>query len=219
MICLLRSNRSSSVGRKTGVLASCKRRPSVCWPHSRTMGPNRQRALSTTTRSKRKTLSSGMLRFVAMLVTMKYVTPWVYFVCSGGFCNTMNWAATGCLGGYLRIWDLSTYQVSNESKRSLLNEGRCSLRCHCSQCRHVCRHPAGVIKLMWHPTQPIIYAGTVEGLLYVWDARNGALLKTLAGHTDMVLDMTFIPGAENGNPLGLLTASDDESVRLFKVEN
>jgi hypothetical protein len=23
----------------------------------------------------------------------------------------MNWAATGCLGGYLRIWDLSTYQV------------------------------------------------------------------------------------------------------------
>ncbi|KAG7383092.1 hypothetical protein PHYPSEUDO_004014 [Phytophthora pseudosyringae] len=114
----------------------------------------------------------------------------------GGFCNTMNWAATGCLGGYLRIWDLATYQ-----------------------CRHACRHPAGVIKLLWHPTQPIVYSCTVEGLVYVWDARTGQLLKTLAGHTDMVLDMAFIPAFE-GNPVaGLLTASDDESVRLFHMDN
>ncbi|RQM21339.1 hypothetical protein B5M09_004146, partial [Aphanomyces astaci] len=27
-----------------------------------------------------------------------------------GFCNTLNWAATGDLGGELRIWDLATYQ-------------------------------------------------------------------------------------------------------------
>lgn len=30
---------------------------------------------------------------------------------SGGFCKTMNWAATGCLGGFLRIWDLSALHV------------------------------------------------------------------------------------------------------------
>jgi WD40 repeat protein len=29
----------------------------------------------------------------------------------GGFCMSMNWAATGCLGGALKIWDLATYQV------------------------------------------------------------------------------------------------------------
>jgi WD40 repeat protein len=87
------------------------------------------------------------------------------------------------------------------------------------QCRHVCHHPAGVIKLLWHPTEPIVYSCTVEGLIYVWDARSGQLLKTLAGHTDMVLDMAFIP-AFGGNPVaGLLTASDDESVRLFSVNN
>lgn len=114
----------------------------------------------------------------------------------GGFCNTMNWAATGCLGGYLRIWDLATYH-----------------------CRHVCRHPAGVIKLLWHPTQQIVYACTVEGLVYVWDARTGQLLKTLAGHTDMVLDMTFVPAFASNSVAGLLTASDDESVRLYQVDN
>jgi hypothetical protein len=64
------------------------------------------------------------------------------------------------------------------------------------QCRHVCHHPAGVIKLLWHPTEPIVYSCTVE-----------------------VLDMAFIP-AFGGNPVaGLLTASDDESVRLFSVNN
>ncbi|CAH0487485.1 unnamed protein product [Peronospora farinosa] len=114
----------------------------------------------------------------------------------GGFCNTMNWAATGCLGGFLRIWDLAT-----------------------NQCRHVCRHPAGVIKLLWHPAQPILYSCTVEGLVYVWDARTGQLLKTLAGHTDMVLDMTFVPAFDGVPVAGLLTASDDESVRLFRLEN
>lgn len=87
------------------------------------------------------------------------------------------------------------------------------------QCRHTCRHPAGVIKLLWHPSQPIIYSCTVEGLVYVWDARNGALLKTLAGHTDMVLDMAFVPGTDAAHPMGLLTACDDESVRLFAVQN
>ncbi|CAH0473286.1 unnamed protein product [Peronospora belbahrii] len=114
----------------------------------------------------------------------------------GGFCNSMNWAATGCLGGHLRIWDLAT-----------------------NQCRHVCRHPAGVIKLLWHPLQPIVYSCTVEGLVYAWDARTGELLKTLAGHTDMVLDMAFVPAIEGNSVTGLLTASDDESVRLFCVEN
>ncbi|TMW68491.1 hypothetical protein Poli38472_005959 [Pythium oligandrum] len=112
----------------------------------------------------------------------------------GGFCNTMNWAATGCLGGALRIWDLSTYQ-----------------------CRHVCQHPAGVTKLLWHPTQPIVYTCTVEGLIYVWDARTGQQLRVMGGHEDMILDMAFINEPGNATPIGLLSGSDDETVRLFPV--
>lgn len=74
-----------------------------------------------------------------------------------------------------------------------------------------------MIKLVWHPIQPIVYTATVEGLIYVWDARNGQLLRTLAGHTDMILDMTFVPPTENAPPTRLLTAGDDEYVRLFAV--
>lgn len=85
------------------------------------------------------------------------------------------------------------------------------------QCRHICHHPAGVIKLIWHPTVPIVYSCTVEGLIYVWDARSGQLIKTLAGHTDMVLDMAFVSASSTAAPTGLLTASDDETIRLFAV--
>ena len=130
----------------------------------------------------------------------------------------MNWAATGCLGGYLRIWDLVTYQVLTNA----LTHFSACIPDHCFdllQCRHVCRHPAGVIKLLWHPSRPIVYTCTVEGLLYVWDARTGQLLKSLAGHTDTILDVALIPAVEGDSVAKLLTASDDESVRLFRVDN
>lgn len=113
---------------------------------------------------------------------------------AGGFCNTMNWVATACLGGTLRIWDLSSYS-----------------------CRHVCQHPAGITKVLWHPNQPIVYTSSVEGLVYVWDARSGQLLKKFGGHTDTILDMAFITEPGNAVPIGLLAGGDDESMRLFPV--
>ena len=64
-----------------------------------------------------------------------------------------------------------------------------------------------------------MYSCTVEGLLYIWDARTGQLLKTLAGHTDMILDVALVPVVEGNTVAELLTASDDESVRLFRVDN
>ncbi|OQS05627.1 angio-associated migratory cell protein [Thraustotheca clavata] len=107
-----------------------------------------------------------------------------------GFCNTLNWCATADLGGELRIWDLASYQ-----------------------CRHICRHEAGVIKLMWHPTEPFVYTCTVDGMIHVWDARNGQLQRSLSGHSEMILDMDLI--VRNGFLTELVTASDDETVRIF----
>ncbi|CAK4662952.1 unnamed protein product [Aphanomyces euteiches] len=110
-----------------------------------------------------------------------------------GFCNTLNWCATGDLGGELRIWDLATYQ-----------------------CRHVCRHDSvGVIKLQWHPTEPFVYTVTTDGMIHVWDARNGQLQKRLSGHQEMILDMEFV--VRNGVPLDVVTASEDETVRIFSL--
>nr|CCA14691.1 angioassociated migratory cell protein putative [Albugo laibachii Nc14] len=107
-----------------------------------------------------------------------------------GFCKAMNWAATGCLGGLLRIWDLASLQ-----------------------CRHTCRHEGGVIKLLWHPTEAIVYTCTVTGLIYAWDARSGSQLRVWQGHSDMILDMSFVM---NGDQIaGILTTSDDETVRVL----
>ncbi|CCI39974.1 unnamed protein product [Albugo candida] len=111
-----------------------------------------------------------------------------------GFCKSMNWAATGCLGGLLRIWDLASHQ-----------------------CRHTCRHEGGVIKLLWHPTEAIVYTCTTTGLIYAWDARSGSQLKIWQGHSEMILDMAFV--MNGGHATGILTASDDQTVRMFSLSN
>ena len=85
-----------------------------------------------------------------------------------------NWVATGGVDGVLKIWDLS-------------NDG---------QCRQVCRYASddtnagGITKLVWHPTLPLIVTSSSDGIVCVWDARNGSCIKTLTGHTDMINDMT-----------------------------
>ncbi|KAF0706636.1 hypothetical protein AaE_014019, partial [Aphanomyces astaci] len=109
-----------------------------------------------------------------------------------GFCNTLNWAATGDLGGELRIWDLATYQ-----------------------CRHICRHDAGVIKLLWHPTEPFVFTVTTDGVIHVWDARTGQLQKRFTGHSEMILGAEFV--VRQGVTSDLVTASEDETVRIFTL--
>lgn len=129
---------------------------------------------------------------------------------SAGFCKSMNWAATGCLGGLLRIWDLASHQVHNVL--CLPDEIWFFF-----QCRHTCRHEGGVIKLLWHPTEAIVYTCTTTGLIYAWDARSGSQLKIWQGHSEMILDMAFV--MNGGHATGILTASDDQTVRMFSLSN
>lgn len=109
-----------------------------------------------------------------------------------------NWCATGGVDGVLKIWDLN-------------NNG----------CRHICRHEndagqvAGVTRLRWHPRRPIVFTSASDGIVRIWDARSGKLMKALTGHTDMINDIhvnTF------GESAIIVSGSDDKTIRVFDFD-
>lgn len=120
----------------------------------------------------------------------------------GFFPAQANWCATAGVDGKLKIWDLA-------------NDG---------QCRQVCVPPQqgqeegsdGITRLRWHPTLPLVFTTTISGKIRLWDARNGMLLTTLTGHTDVINDAD-IQFFENGTAV-FVSAGDDKMIRVFEVD-
>jgi WD40 repeat protein len=52
----------------------------------------------------------------------------------------------------------------------------------------------------------------------VWDARDGKLLRSLTGHTDVVNDL-HVTFSDQGRNAVIVSGSDDQSVRLFEVDS
>jgi len=130
-----------------------------------------------------------------------------------GFSGDGTWCATGGVDGVLKIWDLSSSTP---------------------HCRQVCRARAndnnnntagtgtgtttegGITRLQWHPTLPLCFTANTQGTVDVWDARNGQLVQSLTGHLNVLNDMD-IQFIRNNDVAIVVTASDDESVRVFEV--
>lgn len=112
----------------------------------------------------------------------------------------VNWCATGGVDGVLKIWDLA-----NEAS-----------------CRQTCRFPVdsatgGITRLQWHPTLPLIFTSSTLGNIYLWDARNGRLIHTWTGHTDVINDLS-VQFFDEGRNAMILSASDDKSMRVFEAD-
>mmetsp|Transcript_13870 Transcript_13870/g.21137 ORF Transcript_13870/g.21137 Transcript_13870/m.21137 type:complete len:453 (+) Transcript_13870:40-1398(+) len=109
-----------------------------------------------------------------------------------------KWCATGGVDGILKIWDLN-------------NNG----------CRHICKHEsdagqmAGVTRLRWHPCRPIVFTSASDGMIRIWDARSGKLIKALTGHTDMINDLDINTFGETAI---IISGSDDKSIRVFDCD-
>ncbi len=111
--------------------------------------------------------------------------------------HIMHVPSPGGMDGTLKIWDLGTFN-----------------------CRHVCPHEggAGVTKLRWHTRLPLVYTAATDGAIRLWDARSGALLQTLTGHDDMVVDFALACGeGPGGKGDVLLTGSDDGTAKVWYV--
>jgi len=121
-----------------------------------------------------------------------------------------QWCATAGVDGILKIWDLSGTAA---------------------QCRQVCPPPVagdsneedtttttsgGITRLTWHPTLPLVFTSSTRGAVDLWDARNGQLLTSLTGHTQVLNDLE-VQFLEGGNVALVTTASDDETIRVFTV--
>jgi WD40 repeat protein len=58
---------------------------------------------------------------------------------------------------------------------------------------------------------PWLYTASVDGIVRVWDGRDGSCVAALTGHTDGVLDIAISDGSV------VLSASDDKTSRLFRL--
>ncbi|XP_002734673.1 angio-associated migratory cell protein-like [Saccoglossus kowalevskii] len=106
-----------------------------------------------------------------------------------GFCNSLPLAAVGSLNGFLTIWDISTQKLRNQ-----------------------CKHEAGIVRLQWDLSSPMVYTSCLDGSVRLWDGRSGQLLTLWSGHVAEILDMTL---TRDGN--SLVTASGDSTARVFTV--
>ena len=121
-----------------------------------------------------------------------------------------NWVATGGVNGTMKVWDVT-------------HGGQ-------GQCRQVCRPPAdgaggnvaGVTRIKWHPTLPLVLVTYTDGATRLWDARDGSLVATLTGgHAGVMINgmsAEFVGAdAPGGGTAVVVTAVDDGGVRVFEI--
>ncbi|KXZ49922.1 hypothetical protein GPECTOR_19g373 [Gonium pectorale] len=106
-----------------------------------------------------------------------------------GLSSTLPLAASASLDGKLLIWDCGTLSQ-----------------------RGACEHPTSITRMVWHPTEPLVFTACLDGASRCWDLRTGTCVRTYGGHEDAVQDICISPDGSM-----LLTGSDDGTARVFKV--
>ncbi|KAL9184007.1 hypothetical protein ACHAXT_002093 [Thalassiosira profunda] len=125
---------------------------------------------------------------------------------SVGFCpqstpGTAGWCATAGVDGLLKIWNLN-----------VASGGTAQLR---QRCVREDRPKAGITRLRWHHSLPLVVCSYTDGMVGVWDARAGTLAGSLMGHGDMINDMS-VSFVEGSAAAVVATGSDDRTVKMFE---
>ena len=121
-----------------------------------------------------------------------------------GFCpatipGTAHWCATGGVDGVLKIWNLSTGGGAAQLRQKCIREDV----------------KAGITRLRWHNSLPLVLASYTDGCICIWDVRVGKVAQLLTGHGDMINDMDVCSIDGNSSSI-IVTGSDDKSVKVFE---
>lgn len=77
--------------------------------------------------------------------------------------------------------------------------------------RHVLRgHLSWITRIAWSPDGAYLASPSADTTIRIWDARNGACVRTLQGHTSDVSGVAWSPDGKR-----LASASDDKTIRLW----
>jgi len=110
-----------------------------------------------------------------------------------------NWCATAGSDGIVKIWDLSL--LDNHTNLT-----------HRVECNHNTEESVIITRMKWHKNLPILFTTGNNGNVYIWDGRNGTLLKMFTTSTACIndLDVWF-----DGNKVLICVGCDDCFVRFF----
>ncbi len=81
------------------------------------------------------------------------------------------------------------------------------------QQRFKLKHDAGIVKLRWHPTEPVLYTACLDGAMRVWNGLSGELLRTWRGHQLAILDFVLTTTGDK-----LITCGEDQVCLVFDAK-
>ena len=121
-----------------------------------------------------------------------------------GFCpanipGTAHWCATGGVDGVLKIWNLNVGGGSAQLRQKCIRDDV----------------KAGITRLRWHNSLPLVLASYTDGCVCIWDVRVGTIVQCLTGHEDMIndIDICFVDASAVSI---IVTGSDDRAVKVFE---
>jgi len=136
--------------------------------------------------------SAVISNFTSGIVMASYREHTASVECTA-FLHGLPCGVTGSLDKTAKVWDLNTMQT------------RTSLS-----------HDGGVVKVLCLPSrQNLIFSASLDSFLRVWDARSGALVHKMEGHTNQLLDFEVVP-LDTGR-LQIVSGSEDQSVRVWEL--
>jgi WD40 repeat protein len=95
-----------------------------------------------------------------------------------------------------------------------------------------------VVKIKWHPQEPLLFSCSTDRTIRLWDARTATQVRSWLGHQDMILDFDVsrylhacrVVSCRNATVLisnphmtsdgkTVVSASEDSTVLVFSVDN
>ena len=67
-----------------------------------------------------------------------------------------------------------------------------------------------ITRMVFHPTQPLVFTGCLDAVVRCWDLRTGGMVRQYGGHMASIQDLAVSPDGSM-----ILSGSDDNTAKVF----